>query len=409
MTIPLSLPDIGEREIELVTRVLRSGRLSIGPFVEEFERRFAAYVGREFAVAVSSGTAALHLATMAMGIGAKDEVFTSPFTFVASTNCLLYERALPSFVDIDPKTLNIDPGAIEQALERDYIHDKSRQRVVNRMNGRTLKAILPIHVFGLPCDMRAILRIAHDWGLGVIEDACEALGAQVENQHAGTMSHVAAFAFYPNKQITTGEGGMVVTDDEQIANYCRTVRNQGRDQSATWLRHEHLGFNYRLSEIHSALGIAQLERVDDFIAGRARVAELYSTLLSDLDQIELPWTPSDLMRSWFAYVIQLKGPAGPVMRDRLMAALRERDIGCQAYFPPVHLQPYFDGIRLLPDRPLPFTESAGQRCLALPLFSSMSDAQVEEVCTVVRQVLCHTPAILSRANRSLQRRTRGAA
>lgn len=392
MSIPLSLPHISEREVELVNHVLRSGRLSIGPFVEEFEKRFADYVGRKFAIAVNSGTSALHLCVRALGIGPKDEVLTTPFTFVASANCLLYEGAMPSFVDIDPATLNIDPLAIQHAIERDYMIDKVRRRLVNRLNGRTLKAILPVHVFGLPCDMRAILEIAKEWGLYVIEDACEALGAEIRGTRAGAFSHAAAFGFYPNKQMTTGEGGMIVTDDAAIAEYCRAARNQGRDGSETWLRHSLVGFNYRLSELHCALGVAQLERIDDLLAARASVAEYYAESLADIPQIGLPWDPTDTIRSWFAYVIQMKGPAGPTLRDRLIAGLKERDIACQTYFPCVHLQPYLEKMRLLPKRSLSVAESASERCLALPFFPSMTEEQVEEVCTAVREVLSRMPA-----------------
>ncbi|MGH9575392.1 MAG: DegT/DnrJ/EryC1/StrS family aminotransferase [Candidatus Acidiferrales bacterium] len=393
MSIPLSLPHISEREVELVNHVLRSGRLSIGPFVEEFEKRFADYVGRKFAIAVNSGTSALHLCVRALGIGAKDEVLTTPFTFVASANCLLYEGATPSFVDVDPGTLNIDPVAIRHAIERDYMVDKVRRRLVNRLNGRTLKGILPVHVFGLPCDMPAILEIANEWGLYVIEDACEALGAEIRGTRAGAFSHAAAFGFYPNKQMTTGEGGMIVTDDPAIAEYCRAARNQGRDASEAWLRHSLVGFNYRLSELHCALGVAQLERIDDLLAARVSVAEYYAESLAGIPQIGLPWDPTDTIRSWFAYVIQMKGPAGPTLRDRLIAGLKKRDIGCQTYFPCVHLQPYFEKLRLLPKRSLSVAESASERCLALPFFPSMTEEQVEEVCTAVREVISGTSAI----------------
>jgi perosamine synthetase len=408
MTIPLSRPCIGELEIEMVTNVLRSGQLSIGPCLEEFEAQFASRIGRRYAVAVSSGTAALHLCMMALGIGAKDEVMTTPFTFVASANCILYEQAMPSFVDIDPDTLNIDASAIRRALEKDYIFDKARNRLVNRMSGRTLKAILPVHVFGLPCDMPAILQIAHEWGLYVIEDACEALGAGVAGRPAGAFSHAATFAFYANKQITTAEGGMIVTDDDGIAKYCRSMRNQGRDEASAWLRHQYLGYNYRLSELHCALGLAQLERLDELLDARASLADLYGEYLRDVEQISLPWSSRDVLRSWFAYVIHLRGPAGPALRDRLLKGLRSRDIGCQAYFPAVHLQPYFQSIRLLPNRPLPNTETAADRCLALPLFPSMTHGQVRDVCSAVRDILAESPAVAARAGRDSVR-ARGAA
>jgi perosamine synthetase len=346
---------------------------------------------------------------MALGIGSKDEVLTTPFTFVASANCLLYEQAMPSFVDIDPGSLNIDPNAIRNALEQDYIADHARHRLVNRLSGRTLKAILPVHVFGLPCDMAAILQIAQEWGLYIIEDACEALGAESAGARVGTLGDAAAFAFYPNKQMTTGEGGMIVTDDSGIAEHCRALRNQGRDQSSSWLRHEYLGFNYRLSEIHCAVGIAQLERLDEFLAARNRIAKAYTESLADMPQIMLPSHIPGSVRSWFAYVIQLKGPAGPARRDRLIAELRSRGIACQAYFPAVHLQPYFEDIRPLPARSLTIAESAAQRCVALPLYSSMIEKQVGQVCRAVREILSETQAMASRPARAAQRRARGAA
>jgi perosamine synthetase len=407
MKIPLSLPNIGEREIEYVTRVLRSGRLSIGPFVEEFEARFAEYVGRKHAIAVNSGTSALHLCVAALGIGPKDEVLTTSFTFVASANCMLFQGAVPSFVDIDPVTLNIDPKALRAAIERDYIVDKARKRLVNRLSGRVLKAILPVHVFGVPCDMDAIVQIANEWNLFIIEDACEALGAHVAGRSAGGVGHAAAFAFYPNKQITSGEGGMVVTDDDGIAQYCREMRNQGRDDTTAWLRHVSLGFNYRLSELHSAVGLAQLERIEDLLTARATVAQAYNERLGCIPQIGLPHVPARGARSWFAYVIYLKGPAGPVLRDRMMHGLQARGVACQSYFPSIHLQPYFESVRRLPARPLPNSEAASQRCLALPFFPSMTDEQLDTVCYAIHQTLCDSPSLSPRPLRL--ERARGAA
>jgi len=407
--IPLSKPDIGGREIELVTQVLRSGRLSMGPMLEEFEAKFAEHAGRRYAIAVSSGTAALHLCVAALGVGPKDEVITTPFTFVASTNCILYEQATPSFVDIDPVTLNLDAALMRQTLQRDYMPDKGGKRLVNRLNGRTLRAILPVHVFGLPCDMLTILQLASEFGLFVVEDACEALGARLSGRRAGTMSHAAAFAFYPNKQMTTGEGGMVVTDDARVAEFCRAVRNQGRDSSASWLRHEYMGFNYRLSEIHCALGIAQLERIDEFLAARAAVADAYTQMLGAVPEIGLPGNPPDSERSWFTYVIQLKGSDGPALRERLIAGLRAKGIECQAYFPCVHRQPYMEDFRMLPQRSLRLAESASARCLALPMFSSMTRKEVSEVCGAIREVLAERPAARVRRRRTLHLRVRGAA
>ncbi len=393
MSIPLSQPAIGEREIEFVTRVLRSGTLSLGPMVEEFEARFAAYVGTRYAVATNSGTSALHLGVKALGIGPEDEVLTTSFTFAASVNCLLYERAVPAFADIDPATLNLDPAGIRDILARDYSWDRVQSHLVNHLSGRVLKAILPVHVFGLPCAMAPILETARDFNLAVLEDACEALGAEYRGRRVGTFGDAAVFAFYPNKQITTAEGGMIVTDNPRVAKLCRSLRNQGRDDDAGWLRHAHLGFNYRLSDLHSALGVAQLERIDDLLAARRRIAALYSRWLADVPQIALPWDPASTNRSWFVYAIRLRGSSAAPSRNHLMAGLRERGIACQAYFPAVHLQPYFQDVRLGPRRPLPHTEAASASCLALPFFPSMAEEQVDEVCASVREILAELGTI----------------
>lgn len=387
MKIPLSKPDIGESEIAAVTRLLRSGRLSLGPLLDEFEARFAAYVGTRYAVATSSGTAALHLCVRALGIGSADDAITSSFSFVASANCLLYENARPVFADIDSRTLNLDPAAIREAIARDYVRDKSSNRLVNRRSGRVLKAIFPVHIFGLPCFMQPILEIARDFNLHVVEDACEALGAEYRGRRAGTFGDAAVFGFYPNKQITTGEGGMIVTNDARIAALCRILRNQGRADDGGWLLHAHLGYNYRLSELHCALGIAQLERIEELLAKRERVAKLYSEALADIPEIDLPAEHPELKRSWFAYVIQVRGSSAAARRNTLMSALHERGIDCRPYFPAIHRQPYFQPIETIPYGVLPNTESAADRCLALPFFSFMSEGQVHEVCSAVREGL----------------------
>jgi perosamine synthetase len=397
--IPLSQPVIGEREIEYVTRVLRSGKLSLGPVLAEFETRFAAHVGARYAIATNSGTSALHLCVRAFDIGPEDEVLTTSFTFAASVNCLLYERALPAFVDIDPSTLNLDPAAIRDVLARDYSWDAARRRLVNRRSGRILKAVLPVHVFGLPCAMRPILETAREFNLSVIEDACEALGAEYGGRRAGTFGDAAAFGFYPNKQITAAEGGMIVTDSPQIAKLCRCLRNQGRDEDAAWLRHSQLGYNYRLSDLHAALGLAQLEKIDALLSARERVAQLYSRALAGIPQIVLPWDPPGTKRSWFVYAIRLRLPSSgtpaetAAWRDHLMAGLRARGIACQAYFPAIHRQPYFQDLHLPPCGRLPHTEMASERCLALPFFPYMTEEQVAEVSAAVREILEEAGAI----------------
>jgi perosamine synthetase len=387
MRIPLSRPDIGEREIEYVTRVLRSGQLSLGPCVAEFEEKFAAYVGTRYAVATNSGTSALHLGVKALGIGPEDDVLTSAFSFVASANCILYEHASPVFVDIDPTTLNLDPRAIQRTIVREYIWDARKGRLLNRRSGHTLKAILPVHVFGVPCEMAPILEVAQEYGLRVLEDVCEALGAEYRGQRVGTFGDAAVFAFYPNKQMTCAEGGMLATDDAHIASLCRSLRNQGRDEDSAWLRHVRLGYNYRLSDLHCALGLAQLERIEELLAARERVAAAYSRGLSGIRHIKLPSDVPDTKRSWFVYVVQLRGKLGKSRRDALMSGLRERGIACQAYFPAIHLQPFFQAQDVAPGSPLSHTESASDRCLALPFFSAMTEEQVTEVCVAIREIL----------------------
>lgn len=399
MRIPLSMPDIGSREIDLVASVLRSGRLSLGPRLAEFEQKFAAYVGTRYAIAVNSGTSGLHLCVKALGIGAGDEVLTTSFSFVASANCLLYERAVPVFVDIDPATLNIDPARIRDTIARDYVWD--RKRLTNRRSGRVLKAILPVHVFGMPCDMAPIVETASSFNLHVIEDACEALGATYRGQPVGTFGDAGVFAFYPNKQMTTAEGGMIVTNDARIASVCRSLRNQGRDDSAAWLRHVQLGYNYRLSELHCALGIAQLERIAELLSRRDRVAAEYTRRLAGIPQIALPHAPAGRKRTWFVYVIRLLGDNAPRLRHDLITGLRQRGIASQIYFPAIHQQPYFRDLALGPGRPLPETEPAAETCLALPFYPSMTSEQVEDVCATIREILERTSR--SRRQRSARR------
>jgi len=275
MNIPLSAPDVGEREVEYVNRVLRSSQLSMGPWLEKFEREFAGYVGTNHAIAVNSGTSGLHLCVRAMGIGANDEVITTSFSFVASVSCFLYEGALPVLVDIDPKTLNLDPAAVREFL-RSQCTRSSDGALIDRQSGRVVKAIMPVHIFGLPCQMDALMEIAREYDLLVIEDACEAIGAEFDGQRTGTFGNAGVFAFYPNKQMTTGEGGMITTNDPRVAELCRSMRNQGRDTDGAWLRHVRIGYNYRLSELHAALGLAQLERIDEILAARAEIASRYS-------------------------------------------------------------------------------------------------------------------------------------
>jgi perosamine synthetase len=386
MRIPLSAPDIGDRELWYVEEVMRSGNLSLGPMLPRFEEKFAQTVQRKFAIATNSGTSALHLCVRAAGIGAGHEVITSSFSFVASTNCLLYEGAVPVFVDIDPSTLNLSPEQIEEFLKR-CCHRDPRGRTINRETGREVKAILPVHVFGLPCDMDAIRGLAGAYGLTILEDSCEAIGASYRGRPAGSFGDMACFAFYPNKQMTTGEGGMIVTDSEKFARLCRSMRNQGRGENGAWLRHERLGYNYRLSDIHCAVGLAQVERLAELLEKRGRVASLYHAALQGTPDLRTLEAPPQTTRSWFVYIVQLDAAVDRGARDRILHRLRTAGIGSQAYFPAIHRQPFLSKSIHLPLGRLRETEVAADRCLALPFFSNLKPAQVEEVADELRKAV----------------------
>ena len=362
--IPLAKPVIGEREVQLVSEVLRSGRLSLGPLLERFEEGFARCVGAPFASAVSSGTAGLHLALRAVGVGDGDEVITSPFSFVASANVAIYERARPVFCDIDPVTLNLDPAAAAAAVTQ-----------------RTA-AVLPVHVFGYPADLPAFERL----GLPIVEDACEALGAvDGDGIPVGGRGHPAVFGFYPNKQLTTGEGGMVTTHQGPLKERIDSERNQGRAKDMGWLDHDRLGFNYRLSDIACALGLAQLEHLDEMLAGRARVAARYGEALAEIDGLGLPCPEEGaIRRGWFVFVVQLPPGAD---RAAVIQALEQRGIPSKPYFPAVHLMSYYREHFGHREGEFPVCEDVAARSLALPFFSQMSDAQVELVAAALSDVL----------------------
>lgn len=358
--IPLAQPDIGAREEELALEVLRSGRLSLGPMGERFERAFAAWLGVEDAVAVSSGTAALHLGVRALGWTRGDEVLTSPFSFVASANCLLYEGVRPVFCDVDPFTLDLDPGAVEAAL------------------GERSVGILPIHIFGYPAAMTELEALAASRGLGLLEDACEALGAvDSEGAAVGARGNLATFAFYANKQMTTGEGGMVVPRDPADAERLRSERNQGRAPDMGWLDHAGIGFNYRLSDLAAALGIAQVEKLDDLLGRRAAVAALYAEALAGLEGVEAPPPGRGAeRRSWFVYPVRL---AAGIDRDATIARLAEQGVASKAYLPCIHLFPHLRELGYREGQ-FPVAEAASADSLALPFFPAMSEAQVDRVC-----------------------------
>jgi perosamine synthetase len=363
--IPLAKPVIGAREEELVLEVLRSGQLSLGPRVPAFEQAFAARVGAPHACAVSSGTTGLHLALRAVGVSDGDEVVTSPFSFVASANSVLYERARPVFADIDPVTLNIDPEAARAAV-----------------TGRT-SAVLPVHIFGFPADVPAF----ESFGLPIVEDACEALGAtHADGTPVGGRGHPAVFGFYANKQLTTGEGGMVTLADAATKQRIDSERNQGRAPDMGWLDHDRLGFNYRLSDIACALGIAQLERMDDMLAARARVAGWYAEALAGIEGLGVPVAEHrGDRRGWFVYVVQI--PRGGPARDDVVVALRERGIQSKPYLPAIHLMSFYRERFGHREGEFPVCEDIAARSIALPFFPELSQTQVEEVTEGLKAVL----------------------
>jgi perosamine synthetase len=354
--IPLSSPFLGEREEELVLEVLRSGRLSLGPTIDRFEELFAAATGAPYAAAVSSGTAGLHLLCISAGIGAGDEVITTPYSFAASANCFIYEGAVPVFADIDVRTLNMDPAAVEAAVTT-----------------RT-KAIVAVDIFGYPCELDALRAIADKHGLAFIQDSCEALGAKYKGATIGSHGPGAVFAFYPNKQITTGEGGMVTTHSEDEWLLLRSLRNQGRGDEGGWLEHVRLGFNYRLDDVSAALGIGQLERLDEILRLRREAAARYNDLLRDIGGVETPLgDDADHVRSWFVYVVKL--PSNDA-RERVIAHFEREGIGFNRYLPSVHLQPYMRERYGFREGLCPVSEDASGRTLALPFFTALErDAQ----------------------------------
>jgi dTDP-4-amino-4,6-dideoxygalactose transaminase len=370
--IPLARPLLGEAEERAVIDVLRSGQLSLGPRVREFEQLFAARVGAPLASAVSSGTAGLHLALRAVGVKAGDEVITSPFSFVASANSVLYEGARPVFADIDPVTLNLDPSAAEGAITE-----------------RT-KAILPVHIFGYPADMPAFERIAEKHGLAIVEDACEALGARhADGPSVGGRGNPAVFGFYANKQLTTGEGGMVTLGDPAMKERVDSERNQGRAPDMGWLDHDRLGFNYRLSDIACALGIAQLDRLEGMLAERSRVAALYREALAGIAALELPCRDhGGDVRGWFVFVVQLPGG---VDRDATVHALAAAGIQSKPYLPAIHLMSFYRERFGYRGGEFPLCERVAERSIALPFFPGMKDDQVAQVAAGLRALVAQSP------------------
>jgi dTDP-4-amino-4,6-dideoxygalactose transaminase len=375
--IPLAKPLVGEREEQLVLEALRSGRLALGPQLPAFEQALAGLLGQPVS-AVANGTAGLHLAIRAAGVEPGDEVVTTPFSFVASANCLLYENAKPVFCDIDPRTLNIDPAAAAAAV------------------GDRTTGLLPVHIFGYPADMPELERLAGERGLWLVEDACEALGAtHADGRPVGGRGNLAVFGFYPNKQITTGEGGAIACPDDAVKERIDSERNQGRAPDMGWLDHDRLGFNYRLDDLSCALGVAQLERLDELLAGRARVAALYSEALAEIEELELP-CPDDGgdRRSWFVYVVQL--PRG-VDRDAAVTALREHSVESKPYLPAIHLMSFYRERFGHREGEFPVCEDVSRRSLALPFFGELTEAEVEQVASALRDVIAAQRSSLTSA------------
>jgi perosamine synthetase len=365
--VALSRPWVDEREEDLVVEVLRSGRLSLGPTIERFEDAFAEAVGAPYAASVSSGTGGLHLLCVAARIGAGDEVITSPYSFVASANCAIYEGATPVFADVDSRTLNLDPASVEAVLTE-----------------RT-RAVVAVDIYGYPCELDELRAICDRRGIALIEDACEALGARYRGRSIGSHGPSAVFAFYPNKQITTGEGGMVTTHSEEEWRLLRSLRNQGRADSGGWLEHARLGFNYRIDDVRAAIGLAQLEKLDEILERRGAVAARYGELLAGIDGLELPCVDdADHERSWFVYVVAL--PTG-TDREAVIAGLDERGVQSARYLPCIHLQPYMRERFGFRPGLCPVAEEASGRTLALPFHALLEEDDQAYVAESLRAAL----------------------
>ena len=369
-TISLSSPDITHKEVEIINQILSTPFLSIGPKVKEFEKKMADYIGVNHAVAVNSGTSGLHLCVKSLGIKDGDEVITTPFSFIASSNCVLFERANPVLVDINEHTLCIDPLRIEEKITE-----------------RT-KAILPVHIFGHACDMDKIIEISKSYNLAIIEDTCEAIGAEFNGKKVGSFGNAGVFAFYPNKQITTAEGGMIVTDDQNIAELCRSMRNQGRSEGGAWLSHKMLGFNYRLSELSAGLGVAQLDRISEILEKRQTVAQLYIERLSAIDGIRIPYISPNVKMSWFVFVVRLDYKRfSREDRDEIIYELKRRGISCSNYFPPIHLEPFYVGMYGYKKGDFPITERVSESTIALPFYNNLPETEIDYICDTLKKIL----------------------
>ncbi len=383
--IPMSSPDLTDAERQAVADVMNTPMLSMGQYVKDFEQAFCERTGAKHAIAVNSGTAGLHLCVRAAGIGKGDLVITTPFSFVASSNVMLFENAIPIFVDVDPKTGNIDTALVKDAIENTekYLPRVGAQHAAPLRS--RLKAILPVDVFGQPANMDEIMALAAAHNLIVIEDSCEALGAEYKGKPAGMLGDFGVFAFYPNKQMTTGEGGLVITNNDEHADYMRAMRNQGRAPGDTWLTHTHLGFNYRLDEMSAALGAVQMSRLDEMLEKRTQVANAYESRLQDVEGVETQFIEKSTSKmSWFVYVVRFDKS---INRDELAQALIAKGIPVRPYFAPIHLQPYMVEQFGYQRGDFPITEDLGKRSLALPFSGVMSEEQVAQVCETIAELI----------------------
>ena len=363
--IPLARPVIGDRERELVDEVLRSRQLSLGPTVTRFEQMWADRLGTKHAVACSSGTAGLHCCLHALGIGPGDEVITSSFSFVASANVILYTGATPVFAEVDPLTFNMDPAAVEAAI-----------------TPRT-KAILIVDIFGYPAEVPALVEIAERHGLGIVEDACQSIDGDYNGKKLGTFGHPAVYGFYANKQLTTAEGGVILTDSDELYVQLKSLTNQGRSDDGAWLVHSRLGFNYRLSDVHAAIGIAQIERLDWMQDARARIAGMYQERMARIDGVT-PMYEGPQRRSWFVYAPRLDADLD---RDRIIGRLEAEGVSAKPYLPCIHLQPYYREAHGHAPGELPITEATSASTIALPFFCEMTDDQVDRVCQAMERAI----------------------
>ncbi len=374
MKIPLSNPDITSQERKAVLEVLKTSDLSLGPKLGEFEKKGAQYAGRKYSVAVNSGTSGLHLIIKSLGISRGDLVITTPFSFISSANCMLFEGARPVFADIEEDTLNISPDRIVETIKKN-----SRGKI---------KAVLAVDVFGHPADWDLLYDISEKHNLRLIEDSCEAIGAQYysadglhrkrwkKHRKAGSFGDASVFAFYPNKQITTGEGGLILTDNKKMYDLCRSMRNQGRGDGSGWLNHLRLGYNYRLSDISCALGIVQLQRIEKILKKRERVAKQYSRKLESINGILTPFCAPNVTMSWFVYVVRLEKEFSRRHRDEILKKLRKKGVSCSSYFSPIHLQPFYRKMFGFKRGDFPVTEFVADRTIALPFYNNLKNSDI---------------------------------